>query len=265
MVRTNGTNLLGRFLREVREDSRVSLRIESAMVSIDGMNGSGKDWHGNKLEDTLRKEGMRVITHRATSLVKSSERVSYHDEVVRTLREDLDKTLELYARDLTDAWERYIVPSAKEDGIIILDRSPYSTLAVQFILRSIDPGSREAFDLAQKLFRDPMVPPGLAIFTVCAPQIAYERALQRRRDARSEFDDVFDPYYKVAYAQMHRGAQNTLEVMRKWWLETTKDMYERLRKVVPDGVIIQTGRKTDRLHPEIYFYTNKYLSRKGSR
>jgi len=250
MNKTNGKGLR-KFLETLREDRIKRLGVKSTLASINGMNGSGKDFHQNLLEDTLRKEGIRVNPFRATSLVRSDERVSYHDECVLNKFEEPDRTLELYTRDVGEAWEKYIIPSAKSEGIIILDRDPYSSLVIQSIVRNIKFNSEEAKKIAEKLFPYPIIPPHLSLITICDPQIAYERAKERYEISRGSLEDIFDRYYITAYVMVN-GKESSLEDMQMWWLQNTKEKYGELDKVIPNGTIIYTGKRSDRLNPMIY-------------
>ena len=244
---------------EYQRDARVQkYKTKGIVVAFDGMPGSGKDFQIDKLEGALRKEGARANTFRETSLVKSDERIAYMEDVRRTGIENPDKSAQLYTEDRIKAWETYIIPAMKEDGLVLLDRCGYSTLLIQALTRNINLNNqKELTSLAEELFPEPIIPPHVSFFTICTPEIAYERAKERYENSRGELTDYFDEVYISHYRMTHSDETASKEKMRMWWLETNKEMYRGLKRAIPNSHLVTTGRKTDKVNPVIYEITKK--------
>lgn len=242
-----GTNGIKEFLERTRDERIKRLDISALIIGMDGIKGAGKSTYQlPKLQSHLRGRNASVNQIRATSIFRSDKRKEYCEKMLSALEEDLDISLELYVADIKKAWEELTSTTAKREGIILLDRTPYTTLAIQLTRRGLQPNSREARDLVERIFQYPIVPPHIEIITVCTPEIA----LDRKKGEKIE-KDTMSQYYKVAYAVAHEGAQAGEHEMQLWWLNTTKKMYETLFRSIPNVTLVHTGRKSEDLNTEI--------------
>jgi len=245
---------LRKFLIELRESRKKELDFHSMIISFNGMHGSGKSTEIKKLEETLRARKITVNGRRPSGMVRSDERRGYMEEIKKTNIENLDRTLELYTKDAVEAWREQLVPLAQREGIIILDRDPYSSLAYQLIVRESSPRSKEALDLAERLFAHPITPSDLAIFPTISAKTALRREVEKYEAHKNDpnVEDIFDPYYIVAYAMCHNGKLASKNTMRLWWLEATMNMFREIRRLVPEGFEVNlSGKESNKLNRSI--------------
>lgn len=253
---TNGT--IKSFLKDLRDKRTRKYGIEACIVSFDGANSSGKSQQIGRAKSLIvdQKKVYGSIPVRDTresrelDETESERRQDYTRKISRERVEDIDETLELYTMQRVKAWREAIIPKyCGQKGFLFLDRSAYSTLAIQLFLRGIEPGSREALELTERIFPEPIIPPHVAIFTICMAEIAYERA--KKDYERKGLEDYFDPFYITSYKLMHSGEEAPLEVMRRWWCEVSNRFFKDTAVELPDKQIVTTGRNTDYLNPII--------------
>jgi len=251
---------LREYLKELRKERIKKYSLQSLIVSFDGMSGAGKDVQITRASGTLKNKysGIRVIDFRESTLVKSPERISYLQSIIEGKEEDLDRTLDLYTQDRVKAWETHIIPAAKSEGIILLDRSSYTTFAIQSFLRNMNNrrvDKEELKSLVERLFPEPIVPPEKAIFTICEVKTAYERISERERRrtiSRNEDTDPVHRYEREIYSRIMGTINVTDEAPTKWWLAGSKEAYRWLAKRIPDSVQVLTGRNTIRVNPVLF-------------
>ncbi len=262
----NGFNLKG-YLEELRRERRKRYCIRAKIISFDGIKGSGKETQISRAKDALRSS-FRILDFRETSLVKSLERIRYLDDVVSgRIVEDPRETAGLYTKDRAKAWNDYILKAAQDPGVILLDRSAYTTLASRLLAEKI---SSDQVDerFIESLFPDPIVPPDEAIFPSCQIDIAYVRVMKRRSDYKpvSGFlktnkkgeppsspgnnSDPIGNYPRYAYRRVN-GVDIDQSNALRWWLTATDNAYKGLVKAVPNGHLVLTGRRTRKVNPVI--------------
>lgn len=249
-------------LKNLRAERRTKFGITSTIISLDGMKGTGKT-RAREVVDSLRHHYIRINDFRETSLVKSNERMTYLENVVRErLVEDPNITASFYTADRIQAWDRHIIPSAQELGIIILDRSVYTTAVHHMLAEKIQPNKisqERLLEILNILLPEPIIPPDLAIFTSCQVNIAYERIKEREKERRdSNLGSVNstsskDPISEYpAYAYKRENLRDGIpEEVTRWYLTRTDQLYRTLAGMVPNGTIVLTGKKSNGINKQI--------------
>src|SRR3989344_3369466 len=105
-----GRKYLKEFIIELRDKRKEELGINSFILSLNGMNGSGKSYQVKQLEDRIRKghEISTVNVFRPTSVYKTPERVEYMKNMVETLEENPDDTIKIYTKEAVQAWRTFL-------------------------------------------------------------------------------------------------------------------------------------------------------------
>jgi len=257
-----GRKYLKEFIIELRDKRKEELGINSFILSLNGMNGSGKSYQVKQLEDRIRKghEISTVNVFRPTSVYKTPERVEYMKNMVETLEENPDDTIKIYTKEAVQAWRTFL-PIAKREGVLIIDRDAYSSLAIQMIIRNLHPNSRETLEIAEKLFTYPITPPDLAIFTISDLETALRREEDRREDLMLKSQgDAPSKYYKVAYKKLNNEKEIPDNEKLIWWYSQLKKTYEILNRHIPNSELLVTG-ENDRegLNPTLFeTFKSKY-------
>ncbi len=265
---SNG-NKLKSYLRDLREQRRKKYGIEGLIVSFDGMSSSGKTVQTQKLVSELERAGVGITRIRETNEGRdiaegeSRRRISYRDSVISGIEEDPDITLELYNAERKIVWREVILDRVKDGRIVVVDRSSYSTLAMQIQSRGLGADSCGVLELAERIFQEPIIPSDLAIFTMCEPSIAYDRAKDRKRESPVDASEVIDPWYRAAYRARYRVLGKEEDMLR-WWFGVTGRLFRYVSRVVPDSEAVTTGRHSEQiLNPKIYTAVTKLAERIG--
>ena len=257
-----GKNRIQKFLDDIRKERIKKYGVNASFVSFDGMPSSGKDHQiglaiemlgGNTEFNGLKissiRESIKLLY--GTNLLRERYMSGVFSNVMSGNKENLDQTLTLYTSQRDTAYKKIIEKEGLERGLFLLNRSPYSTLAIQMLLRGLNPESDQSFDLIKRIFEpESIIPSHLAIFTICRVDIAYERAKRDYEGSKGKMEDYFDKYYKVAYAMLNNHSVVNDEEKRKWWLKQNLKVYKMVSSMV-GGRTVTTGRNDNKLNPII--------------
>jgi dTMP kinase len=105
---------------------RLQEKIRGFYIAIEGVDGSGKTYHSQKVFEKLKQEGYDVI------LVKEPYINAVKDFIHRSQEEiDADAEAYIFAADRIILQKNVILPALERNAIVISDRSVYSSLAFQ--------------------------------------------------------------------------------------------------------------------------------------
>jgi dTMP kinase len=140
------------------------------LITIDGLDGSGKSIQAGLLKSFLEKNGQDVYyTHYPT------EKSVYSTEIQKALKKEINldsyQLHTLFAKDREEDFFNYVIPSLKDHFYVICDRYVFSSLAV---------GPKDANDLAryEELNKDFFIP-DLGMIVVVKPETSLQRIIDR--------------------------------------------------------------------------------------
>lgn len=254
MTRKNG---LKEFLSKIREERLRRYKVEATLVGVIGMSSAGKSrqvYHAKAFINSHSEFSFIPVDDiRESEKIEGSDllaRAEYRKRMREGLEEDLDDTLDVLTKYREIAWRDRIIPEyCRYKGVIFLQRDADDTLILQSILRGYNgPDDPRALRLAKRIYEpEHIIPPHISLVFISNVKIVLEK---ERREAEVNRREQSDKYYIQAYKMMHNGKEASPEVMRKWWLATTRKGYIDFRRKLPDeSYIITIGKDFERLNP----------------
>ena len=254
-----------KLLEGLREERTRKFGMEALIVSLDGMPSSGKDTQISFARHELPKDipNLKIGVIRESGLLdeeRNSERRLYMAQVYETVvrkngQEDLDTTLKLMTAQRAEVGKKLIEMYNGQEILLLENRSFFSTWAIQLIARGLRPKEANAYEILEQILEpETVIPPHLAIFTICHIPIAMDRARRdydesKYRNGKKD-PDYFDPYYEVAYKTVHGKGTDDDETRRKWWLKVNWHAYKDIAET-SGGKKVLTGRNDGKFNHKI--------------
>ncbi|GEM_PF-4412512 len=243
------------YLERERKRRIETFNIQSLIIYLEGTPGSGKTTQGRSLDDELthKKIASNFIRETRFNVPSSQERRTYMEEIRRTHDEDPEKSLELFTQERKEVWEQYILNIAQGKRVIILDRSFYSTLLRQALLRKIEieNNNKELEKLIRRMTPEPIIHPHLTLFTTCTATRAMERSKEKTGSYIGSSKNTFDETYIAVYKKVN-GKESTPEIMGKWWIRENIKGYKKIQELSSNIRIIQTGSEINKLNNALF-------------
>jgi dTMP kinase len=186
------------------------------LITIEGIDGSGKSTQVELLVSHLRKCGLDVVQLREPTDSKWGKEIKKLAKSGRTVSPKQE--CELFLKDRNEDVKKNILPALKKGKLIVMDRYYYSTMAYQGALGLNIEAIREA-----NMEFAPV--PDLVVIIDIKP----ESGLSRISDKRSEGLDHFE----------------SLEYLKK-----VRENFQKM-KINPNVRIIDGGRPIEEVHEEI--------------
>jgi dTMP kinase len=164
------------------------------LITIDGLDGSGKSIQAGLLKSFLEKNGKDVyLTHYPT------EKSEYSTDIQRALKKEIDidsyQLHTLMAKDREEDFFNYVIPALKENYYVVSDRYTFSSLAV---------GPKDASELEkyEELNKDFFVP-DLGIIILVKPETSLQRIIERGEEVETyesleNLKMAYDHYQELA-------------------------------------------------------------------
>jgi dTMP kinase len=178
------------------------------LITIDGLDGSGKSMQAGLLKSFLEKNGKDVyLTHYPT------EKSIYSTEIQRALKKEINldsyQLHTLFAKDREEDFFNYVIPALKDSFYVVSDRYVFSSLAV---------GPKDISELEQyeELNKDFFVP-DLGIIIVVKPETSLQRIIDRGEKIETyeslerlkiAYDGYMDILKKYDYLKLVDGEQS---------------------------------------------------------
>ena len=140
-------------------------------ITFEGPEGSGKTTIANKVFDTLKKEGYKVLYTREPGGIDIAEQI--REVILNKNNTAMDPKTEalLYAASRRQHLVEKVLPALKEDTIVLCDRFVDSSLVYQGVGRGL--GIDTVYQM--NLFAIDDVMPNLTIFFDVKPEIGLSR------------------------------------------------------------------------------------------
>jgi len=179
------------------------------LISIDGLDGSGKSVQAGLLKLFLEKNGKDVyLTH------YPSEKSQYSTEIQRALKKEiiLDpyQLHTLMAKDRAEDFFNDVIPALKDGMFVVSDRSAFSSLAV-------GPQNNEELEKYEELNKEFFLP-DLGMIILLKPETCLQRIIARG-DKIEEYESLenlrraYENYEKLAakYGLFIVNGEQTIE------------------------------------------------------
>ena len=208
-------------------------------VTFEGIEGCGKTTQMERLADTLKRQGISLITTfepGGTRIGKDIRRILLDNRNV-----DLSPLAELilYAADRAQHMEEVIKPALDQGKWVICDRFVDATLAYQGVARSQD------MMLIQFLNEESTrgISPDMTFLLDCPVKMGLERAIKRNENLSQQGQDRFERETFDFHSKVKRG-----------YLDLANEHKERF-------VIIDASLSEDEIEKEIFKRIEPHLRR----
>lgn len=174
--------------------------LPGALITLEGIDGSGKTALLNRLAEQLTNDGYNVITTKepgGTNIGRMLKRVLLEEE------KECNPRVEylLFAADRAEHFARLVIPALRDGAIVISDRMADSALAYQGYGRGL---SKELITTVNSWAMHDIVP-DITFYLKISPEICAVRRAQRshstdtmEREKRPFWNAVSEGYDKIA-------------------------------------------------------------------
>jgi dTMP kinase len=198
------------------------LMFKGKLIVFDGIDGSGKTYQIKLFSEWLNENGYNVVLSKEPtngkygSILRSSSnsRLPFEDE------------LDYFLKDRDDHIENLILPSLKDDKIVLIDRYYYSTIAYQGVRYG------DLDFIKEKVFEKNYLTPDITFIFDLPVDIALERIRTKRGDIPNEFEskgqlelirEIFLSFKNAFSEVIVINADNTIihihEILKKYFSE----------------------------------------------
>ncbi len=179
------------------------------LITIDGLDGSGKSVQAGLLKLFLEKSGKGVyLTHYPT------EKSAYSTDIQRALKKEISldsyQLHTLMAKDRAEDFFNYVAPALKNGLFVISDRYVFSSLAV-------GPNNEEGLARYEELNKDFFLP-DLGMTILLKPETCLQRIIQRGEklqtyESLENLRKAYDNYQNLArkYGLFIINGEQTIE------------------------------------------------------
>ena len=273
----------------------------SVIISFDGEHGSGKNTQikmlSNYLSRSETKTGKKKTKYKVKIFRETDKdldnmtknyaglRKSYIKEALDIAREltregeledinsipfESSKLRNLYHQTREYMWQRYIIPFLKEGNqqkVAILNRSFISSIAMGMI----EDEESKLSQLTMESCPLNIIKPDISFILIGETNQLYNNLKERaREEGRRSFKDEknwIDPLYELIYIIKNKRSDER-EIMRRWWLDKSREVYTKLNGALGISKQIETTRekngKYERIgRRKINENITKYFSSKG--
>ncbi len=202
-------------------------RKKGIIVSIEGIDGSGKTTQAKMLKDYLESKGYNAILLKEPTDGRFGKKI----RSILTTQEKPDQFImvELYALDRKENVEKNIIPSLKEGKIIILDRYVVSSLAYQSV---------DGISLEQILEKNSFAPiPDIVVILDLPEDEALKRLAKKNKIMDSFEKREFLKKVRMRYKEIikilnkFKGWENT-EIIVVDAMKTPSDIFNEIKEKV---------------------------------
>lgn len=179
-------------------------------ITFEGVDGSGKTTQVVKIADYLKSKGKDIITAREPGGVLISEKIRELILDVENMDMSFYTEALLYAAARAQIVNDLILPSLKENKIVICDRFLDSSLVYQGIARNL--GVENILKINEFAIQNTM--PDITFFIDVSPKIAlFRRKMERKTDRIENENEIFHNMVYDGYKTLAKKYSNRIKTI----------------------------------------------------